>query len=203
MSLVGVFVVIMIMLFIILGIIALFVTLGKNNVPIPPNSPLIVKFGHNNSSGYALGVLMSMNSENFSDRLSITMKPLDLGYKGKRPILSGPIEFTVRKEQLKINPTGTASTRRDIYFISPNSSVDLNEGFRNTDLGNAICQFTENNIKKDNAIETVKKRNMTERSDLTLLEAEKSKIDKAKDELIEKLSQNGERGPRPTLDGEQ
>ena len=143
---------------------------------VPPNSPLIFSLDPNRTGGYAFSVLKETKLSSKTSSL-IVAKPLDLGYNSRgKPIPHNDIDFTIRNEKKIELPPGTLSLNRSCVILLPENASNLNDEFRNTELGTAISSLIELRNYKDKAIDIIANRQAGERTYLALLEEEQNKL---------------------------
>jgi hypothetical protein len=154
--------------------------------PVPPDSPLVTTL-FPTESGHTDFFLIERKENEGQDRVLLTLRPRDLAYVDGDPQIAEDIELAVRKHNIFTLPKGSLSAFRNRYIIIPQTIDGLNENFRQTSFGRMIVEIITKRSSQDYIIGMFLQQQEQERTELTMLGEENSKISKAKDRLISNL----------------
>ena len=164
----------------------------KTKSGLPPNSPLLINFDKSLSQGYSLMIIKEMKSSTFDNRLLLNVRPFDLKYNGSTAEMVEDFEFPIRKERLISLPVGSFSDKRNIYFLMPGTPAELGENLRNTSFGDFLNNYVQNINTTDKAVELIKGNEKKEKTELTMLERNESRLRQQQDEFIKQVIKNQE-----------
>lgn len=166
-----------ILLFFIALIVAIVMISRRIRSGVPPNSTMILNRDRSKFSGHAFGVLIKIENAGQSNRSLVYMKPIDLPYDERsRPIPADIKDSSIRTERMIKVPKGGFSMHRDVMEIFPESSMDLDDQYRNSLLGEHTAKAAEFVQFKDKAIEIAQNRIQGERSTIELQKSEANEL---------------------------